>query len=574
MPRLISNDFLDQAVSGLAEDGKVICVRLALFAEMMKGKPWTPAYARKRSAAPRALASPFLEETFSCSHVPTRSTASIRKPPVRSSKPCSRNQGTDIKGNMRSRQELMEASGYGDRPKDFEDLIRILDSEIRLITPTDPEGSESADDSNAKVEAGQKYYQLTHDYLVPSLREWLTRKQKETRRGRAELRLADRAALWNAKPENRHLPSLWEFLNIRLLTDKKKWTAPQRKMMGKAGRVHGIRCGIAAAVLAVCRAVVLGRLRRSTADFRRLSLVKRLVAADIAEVPGIVQELDGYRRWADPLLRQEDAQAEQGSNQEAAFGSGTPARGSKQGCRIAGRFTARVAEPVCRRAGRSVALQGQRGGAAVERGPGPEARGPAAISSSLCLGDLCSRRPALEPDQHLRGWSSGDAGGVGPRGVAGGPASGQGATDQAARLDLSGHKSERTVSQLRHGDAGGLCRRPARRIVRPAGRRRAISVPGRCSTSWLAHKDKAVALARPGTPRTTTGKSERGSEGTPGEAAGQRRRGPVPAGKPTTSGRCSSSVPIRGFAATSFTGSVRWEAIRRRSSNDSTPSPT
>ena len=45
------------------------------------------------------------------------------------------------------------------------------------------------------LEEGQRYYQLTHDYLVPSLRKWLTRKQKETRRGRAELRLAERAAL-------------------------------------------------------------------------------------------------------------------------------------------------------------------------------------------------------------------------------------------------------------------------------------------------------------------------------------------------------------------------------------------
>ena len=35
-------DFLGHAVSGLAEEGKVICVRLALFAEMMKGNPWTP----------------------------------------------------------------------------------------------------------------------------------------------------------------------------------------------------------------------------------------------------------------------------------------------------------------------------------------------------------------------------------------------------------------------------------------------------------------------------------------------------------------------------------------------------
>ena len=58
--------------------------------------------------------------------------------------------------------------------------------------------------------AGQRYYQLTHDYLVPSLRDWLTRKQRETRRGRAELRLAERAFVSSgtARPENRYLPSV------------------------------------------------------------------------------------------------------------------------------------------------------------------------------------------------------------------------------------------------------------------------------------------------------------------------------------------------------------------------------
>src|SRR5262249_36560200 len=34
--------FLERAVADLAQDGKVICVRLALFAEMMKARPWTP----------------------------------------------------------------------------------------------------------------------------------------------------------------------------------------------------------------------------------------------------------------------------------------------------------------------------------------------------------------------------------------------------------------------------------------------------------------------------------------------------------------------------------------------------
>jgi len=35
------------------------------------------------------------------------------------------------------------------------------------------------------------------------------------------------------------------------------------------------------------------------------ALLEQLDHADIAEVP--VQKLDGYRRWADPLLKQEDA---------------------------------------------------------------------------------------------------------------------------------------------------------------------------------------------------------------------------------------------------------------------------
>ena len=42
---------------------------------------------------------------------------------------------------MRSSDELRDASGYADRPGDFADVVRILDSELRLIAPTDPEGT-------------------------------------------------------------------------------------------------------------------------------------------------------------------------------------------------------------------------------------------------------------------------------------------------------------------------------------------------------------------------------------------------------------------------------------------------
>src|SRR5207302_2450000 len=133
-------EFLNQAVAGLAQEGKIICVRLALFAEMLKGKPWTPT-SLKQVGGTAGIGVTFLEETFSAAtanpkhRLHQKAARAVLKALLPES-------GTDIKGHMRSYADLLEASGYGSRPKDFEDLIRILDSAIRLLTPTDPEGNE------------------------------------------------------------------------------------------------------------------------------------------------------------------------------------------------------------------------------------------------------------------------------------------------------------------------------------------------------------------------------------------------------------------------------------------------
>jgi hypothetical protein len=55
-----NKEFLKHAVTGLAQEGKVISVRLALFAEMMKGKPWTPA-ALKAVGGTQSVGVTFLE---------------------------------------------------------------------------------------------------------------------------------------------------------------------------------------------------------------------------------------------------------------------------------------------------------------------------------------------------------------------------------------------------------------------------------------------------------------------------------------------------------------------------------
>ena len=305
-------DFLKQSVAGLAEEDKVICVRLALFAEMMKAKTWTPATLRAVGGT-KGLGVSFLDETFA---------ASTASPEHRYHQKAARavlaallpHAGSNIVGQMRSYDELLEASGYARRPRDFEDLIRILDRETRLIAPTDPEGVENEGDSEAHATGGQ-YFQLTHDYLVQSLREWLTSKQRETRKGRAELRLAERSVAWNARSENRQLPSWWEHLNIRLLTDATKWNKQQRTMMAKAGRVHGLRSGLVLLLL-VALSLIGVRIRDAVAEGKAEMLVDSLMNTETAQVPSVVENLEGVRRWANPLLEAKLSEAEYGSNEK------------------------------------------------------------------------------------------------------------------------------------------------------------------------------------------------------------------------------------------------------------------
>jgi len=316
--------FLEQAVSGLAQEGKVVSVRLALFAEMMKNKTWTPA-TLKEVGGTEGVGVTFLEEKFSSSTAPPeyRYHQKAARAVLKALLPES---GTNIKGHMRSHSELLKASGCASRAKDFDDLIRILDSDIRLITPTDPEGKEDGSISLSK--AGEKYFQLAHDYLVPSLRDWLTRKQKETRRGRSELALADRAAVWNQRPENRQLPSFPQWLGILWLTKRKNWTRPQRKMMRRANRFHamqGIIVGLLLAVVAIAGLTIRDRIdeqkkkhqaaelaiREHAAERQKVAhaadLVERLLGSQTTQVPVIIRDMFEYRQWVDPLLREANA---------------------------------------------------------------------------------------------------------------------------------------------------------------------------------------------------------------------------------------------------------------------------
>src|SRR5262249_57486535 len=95
---------------------------------------------------------------------------------------------------------------------------------------------EECESGNAESE---EFYQLTHDFLVPSLREWLTQKKRETWRGRAELCLEERTAQWTRCRQDRFLPSPLEYTAVVLGVPPRKRKAEEHALMWAATRHYG-----------------------------------------------------------------------------------------------------------------------------------------------------------------------------------------------------------------------------------------------------------------------------------------------------------------------------------------------
>ncbi|MEZ6125102.1 MAG: SUMF1/EgtB/PvdO family nonheme iron enzyme [Planctomycetaceae bacterium] len=315
--------FLQHSVESLSEDGRVICVHLAVFAEMMKSRPWAVSTLRSVGGS-KGLGVTFLEDTFNgASTSPERR---FHQQSARAILQCLLPEtGSNLKGARRSEDELLKACGYEHRRNDFEDVINILDTSLKLISPTDSPDNDGAFEPAAteteatKNESRARYYQLAHDYLVPSIRDWLNQKQQETRRGRAQLVLSRRAELWKARPESRQLPSLIEWIRISVLTDRPDWSDSQRQMMSAASVVHGRNLALAAVLLAA----VLGVLqfgRTLTAQRHRYELaqagVTALLSADVGEVPQMITDLNRMSVDSTPLLKDRFREASDGSREQ------------------------------------------------------------------------------------------------------------------------------------------------------------------------------------------------------------------------------------------------------------------
>ena len=107
---------------------------------------------------------------------------------------------------------------------------------------------------------------------------------------------------------------------IRLLTKKDDWNEPQRKMMKRAGRLHGVRAVLTLAVLSAAVVAAIG-VRRLVDENQRATrgagLVQRLLDAETGQVPDIVKAMrEDDRQVVDPALTSELEKSADGSREK------------------------------------------------------------------------------------------------------------------------------------------------------------------------------------------------------------------------------------------------------------------
>ncbi|MEZ6138067.1 MAG: SUMF1/EgtB/PvdO family nonheme iron enzyme [Pirellulaceae bacterium] len=294
--------FLEAAVKYLDLGGRVVCVHLALLAEMMKNREWNdPSIFAKENSS--GLGMRFLDDVFESKSANRRHRmhSHAAQNTLRHLLPDSFSR---IKGTVCSERELFEASGYTDRLA-FQELVRILDTELHLITPADSGDTQSMDSVNSgTMETG---YLLTHDFLISPIRDWLELRQLGTRRGQAMSRLQQFTKLYDSLPRPQSLPSMLEYASIRSRIVPSRWTSDQQHMMRAAFRMHAQKLLLAVAMLLAIIALfgtVSSEMRRNQNRSLAEANAARLVDAAFADALVLAANVDVDDEQLGRILRE------------------------------------------------------------------------------------------------------------------------------------------------------------------------------------------------------------------------------------------------------------------------------
>ena len=199
-------EFIKRAIKALALRGMILPLRLALFTLVFQGREWTT-QTLKDIGGVENIEVEFFKKIFDFvySERRYRDHREAAQSVLGALLP---KDDSEIK-TPRPVRELLEVSGYAGQPEKFEELLRILDKDLFLITPSEQGKVLNADGGHASGPS-DRFYQLTHDFLVPPLREWRNKDQEASQLFEA-IRMA----------ETKNVPQL-----VEKLTRLRSWANP------------------------------------------------------------------------------------------------------------------------------------------------------------------------------------------------------------------------------------------------------------------------------------------------------------------------------------------------------------
>lgn len=305
-PDWAAEKFVEQAVDAMAEDGRVTPVRLAMLTEMLSNAAWTPATLRQVGGR-EGLEVAFLREqlTGAGAHPEFRRRPDLVRRILEALLPI---ESVSIRQHTVTAEEIIARGGMEENPEIVKDLLRLLDREVRLITPAGSDesgwqtgsagalsrgsapgkGNSSGSSSNRGGGGGPARYQLTHDHLVPSLRSWMAAEDEATWQGRNRLALRSAARRWSVDRGKGHLANPLALAKWQWLTRRRDWSEVEQEFLSASSK----RLALVAAV-AIGLATIVGLLVRSGLNERtRQGIVEAIRTSDLTGLPSLVRNAE------------------------------------------------------------------------------------------------------------------------------------------------------------------------------------------------------------------------------------------------------------------------------------------
>lgn len=214
--------FIETAIDGLAKDESVLCVRIAMFAEMMRTYPWETQTIIGFGGVDGAVAR-FLTDAFHSQNSPMsrRSVAAICVEILRALLP---DDDRELKSAAKSLSDLASAAHESKDSVRFSQAIRCLEYDLRIIS------------SIATNEVEEPLYSLAHDYLVRPIQNWLAAQDNSSWQGRARQRLSLMASRYARKPRGENLLGAFDWLLASLAVSKSQRSSEQGRVLRASGR--------------------------------------------------------------------------------------------------------------------------------------------------------------------------------------------------------------------------------------------------------------------------------------------------------------------------------------------------